>query len=262
MKRRSKDTYKIDTGKWLLTYSDMMNNLLVLFIALYAMSVLDLEKFKAVMTSFSATFGTGSGTSTVVTGSGDPGDPGYPSYTTITESSTTPNEPPEETEPPEGSEEDNEFDELYEKIRHILVAKGYDDDVGVEKLDGYIYFRFIEGVFFYPDLPILKENSYPVIETVGEILFESYDLISTIEISGHTAKLSPDPFSTTNFFAWELSADRALTVLKFLAQKCNLPQEKLSITGFACTRPFAEGYNEEAWAQNRRVEIRISRKTN
>ncbi len=248
-KRGSVD--KIDTSRWLTTYADLMNNLLVLFMALYAMSIIDLNKYKALMHSFSQAFGGGSGTSSSngeVTG--EVTDVSDIEFTTTAPDDT-------ETEPPDDGVQD--FDELYDKINNILVERGYNEMITVEKVDGYIYFRFLEGLFFYPDQPILKENSYPAVETIGEILNESYDLIDTIEISGHTAKTTDGPQSTTDFFSWELSSGRALTVLKFLVQKCGLPQSKMSITGFSCNRPFVVGNSEEYWAQNRRVEIRISK---
>jgi chemotaxis protein MotB len=87
----------------------------------------------------------------------------------------------------------------------------------------------------------------------------SYDLISGIDISGHTAKVHADPPSKTNLFSWDLSTDRALTVLKYLVQQCDMPQDKLSITGYSCNQLYVEGDTEEFLAQNRRVEIRLTR---
>lgn len=225
-----------------------MNNLLVLFIALYAMSVLDLDKYQQLIKSFSKTFHGKVVEETVSTD-----DPGYYYETDFTTSAPQTEAPDDEPSGPD------EFDELYDNIRKILISRGYSDDIQVDKIGDYIYFRITEGVFFYPDLPVLKESSYPALKTIGEILMESYDLIGNIDIGGHTAKITPGPHSNTDFFSWELSSNRALTVLKFFAQQCNLPQAKMSIIGYSCTRPFVEGNSEEYWAQNRRVEIRISK---
>lgn len=249
MKKRHQSIDKIDTGKWLITYSDLMNNLLVLFIALYAMSVIDIDKYKQFVSSFSENFG-GKKIEQV--------DTSYTGDYALTELTTS---EPQTEPPPEEPPGPDEFDELYAKIRRILQNRGYGDDIQVDKIGDYIYFRFTEGVFFYPDLPIIKEASYPVIKTIGEILKESDDLIGLIDIGGHTAKITSGPQSTTNFFAWELSSNRALTVLKFLVQECELPQSKMSITGYSCYKPYVNGNSEEYWAKNRRVEIRISKVT-
>ncbi|MEA5040849.1 MAG: flagellar motor protein MotB, partial [Clostridiaceae bacterium] len=52
MARKRPNREKPNTDRWLATYADMMNNLLVLFMVLYAMSVMDLEKFKALAVQF------------------------------------------------------------------------------------------------------------------------------------------------------------------------------------------------------------------
>ena len=250
MKKRRTEEGQVNTSGWLTTYADMMNNMLVLFIALYTMSVLDLEKYQKFIGSFQENFGGGPSVVTVVDSTEDPAQTQVPPESDTTTTGTGIVRPGPD-----------EFDELYEHIKTILGERGYQNQLQVEKVDAYIYFRFTEGVFFYPDSPVMKENSYPIMQTVGEILRDSVDLIEIIEISGHTAKVTQSPPSKTNFFAWELSSSRALTVLKFLVQRCDVPQELMSITGFASNRPVATGYGEEYWAQNRRVEIRISKRT-
>ncbi|MEA4831960.1 MAG: flagellar motor protein MotB [Oscillospiraceae bacterium] len=263
MKRRTNSSPSIDGGRWLTTYSDLMNNLLVLFIALYAMSAVDAEKYKKLMSSFSENFG--GGTAIVESQPTDTSHTDESDYIYVPPLTKT--DPTDAVDIPEDSAQTggnvvqkDEFDELFHKINTILSARGYEDKVSVEKMDGYIYFRFVEGVFFYPDQSVLKESSYPIIETIGQILNESYDMIANIDIGGHTANITSKPQSDTDFFSWELSSGRSLSVLKFLVQKCELPQAKMSITGYSCNRPYVEGNSEEYWAQNRRVEIRISKK--
>ena len=47
MARRAPPEVKIDGNRWLTTYADLMNNLLVMFIMLYAISVIDLTKYES-----------------------------------------------------------------------------------------------------------------------------------------------------------------------------------------------------------------------
>jgi flagellar motor protein MotB len=152
------------------------------------------------------------------------------------------------------------YEELFEKISYLLQSNNYDDQVNVDKVHGAIYLRFREGVFFLPNSTVLKEGGYPILDNISKIILESYDLISEIEISGHTAKVNEGPPSKSNLFSWELSQDRAFTVLKYLVQNCDVPQEKLSVTGYSSNQPVAEGNSEEYWALNRRVEIRLAQK--
>lgn len=262
--RRSSDGPKIQTGAWLTTYADLMNNLLVFFMLLYVMSIIDMQKFERLTTSFVDTF---LGTSQESKMETPPGNNFTNELITIDPNATnTPAASPEMT--PTASpaatlnpdlESVQEYDALFDRINLLLEEKGYADQVSVEKKVDIIYLRFREGVFFYADSPVLKPQAYPIIDTISNIIMESYDLIAGIDISGHTAKVRVDPPSKTNLFSWDLSTDRALTVLKYLVQQCDMPQEKLSVTGYSCNQLYVEGDTEEFLAQNRRVEIRLSR---
>ena len=267
MKKRRSEEQKIDTGKWLLTYSDLMNNLLVLFIVLYSMSVMDLEKFKALTEIFSQTL-TGEKTEISI-----PPNPslesevstdfsGFDDESEVSQyfpgESENPNENsfPSEESKPNGVLDD--LDEFLNKITTIIRAKGYEDQIIVEKVDEYIYFRFQEGVLFHPNLATLKDSSYDALSLVGDIIVDAYPEIASIEIGGHTAWVPIDE-TETDFSSWELSADRAMTVLKFLVKECDLPKTKMTVSGYSSTRPYSTGTTEEEKQLNRRVEIRWSR---
>jgi len=271
-KRSSANETKVATGQWITTYADLMNNLLVFFMLLYIMSVIDLQKFKNLSTSFAQTFlGTTTETTSTNPGSGSPGDiiitdpnalptpEASPGETPDVSPAITPQASPEVTPDVSDLVSLEEYSELYERINLLLDQKGYSDQVNVEMKSDIIYVRFREGVFFYPDSAELKPSGYPIIKNISSVILESYDLIGGIDVSGHTARVSKDPPTKTNLFSWDLSTDRALTVLRYLIQQCDLPQEKLSVTGYSCNQLYVEGDQEEQLAQNRRVEIRLSR---
>ncbi len=239
----------------MLTYSDLMNNLLVMFIVLYTMSVIDLAKFEKLTNSFTSTMLGTSKQEIVLDYIPTP----LPLLFPEEEATHTPE--PSPTPVPNADQESilDEYDELVHKVTELLRIAGYDKQVIVEKIDEFIYLRFREGVFFYPDSPKLKNTAYPMLISISEIFMEAYDLIACIDISGHTARISKDPPSKENLFSWELSTNRALAVLKFLVQQCEVPQEKLSVTGNSCNQLYVEGDTEEFRAQNRRVEIRLTK---
>ncbi len=257
-KRTSSDNNKVATGQWLTTYADLMNNLLVFFMLLYIMSVIDMQKFKQLTTSFAETF-LGATPEIVMVTPGAPSAEFTQTSSPPVSGSPMPTITPEPTLDPDATEE--EYDALFDRINLLLEEKGYVDQVSVEKKVDIIYLRFREGVFFYPDSPELKQEAYSIIYNISDIIMDSYDLIAGIDVSGHTAKVSKDPPTKTNLFSWDLSTDRALTVLRFLVQHCDMPQEKLSVTGYSCNQLYVEGEEEEFLAQNRRVEIRLSRAT-
>jgi chemotaxis protein MotB len=90
------------------------------------------------------------------------------------------------------------------------------------------------------------------------VLKETESEISNIEIAGHTQYVPNDEY-LTDFSSWELSAQRSITVLKYLVQNCGMPKTKMTIMGFSSTQPYTTGISEEEKAKNRRVEIRIKR---
>jgi chemotaxis protein MotB len=96
-----------------------------------------------------------------------------------------------------------------------------------------------------------------ILQYVGSTVKTVDSLVSSIQIAGHTAQVGQD--TTTNFFAWELSSDRAITVLKFLVQKCSLPQSKMTVSGYSHYVPVATNDTEAGRATNRRVEIKVSK---
>ena len=288
MAKRSVPEVKIDGNRWLTTYADLMNNLLVMFIMLYAISVIDLTKYEQLVVSFSNTFGKTTKTEEV-TGTGDfsiedltkeqiaqmavsaspkPETQKVGASATNTpeaEGSLTPGKTASPTPTPvngelsEKDEGEDEYDELVNRISKMLKANGYDKHITVEKNNDFIYLRFREGILFYPDVAAMRDGAAAVLANVAEVILDSYGLISNIDISGHTARIPSDLPSKDNLFSWELSTNRALTVLEFLVKKCDMPQEKLSVTGNSCNILMVEGESEEQRAQNRRVEIRLTR---
>jgi chemotaxis protein MotB len=121
-----------------------------------------------------------------------------------------------------------------------------------EKGENYIKFRFNDSVLFYPDSPIMKPESHEILSTWRR-LAQRGEHDPNIEIGGHTALVDNEEDS---FFSWELSADRAIAVLEFLNEKCNLPQSKMTVTGYSHYNPVSRNDYRGKRALNRRVEIR------
>lgn len=238
MKRRTGEEEAIKTDRWLTTYSDMMNNLLVLFMALYAMSILDLEKFKALSQSLNMAFSNEEAVQT--------GGAAEASSSIVEEEESSLASAPEQSE---------EFDRVFAELQEKIDESGYQEEIILEQGDGYIRIRFGDTVLFYPDSPIMKAESYEILSTIGSILKSVNDLTESIEIDGHTADIGYD----SNFFSWELSSNRAIAVLKFLVNTCELPESKMSVTGYSDNHPVSDNMTEESRSLNRRVEIRIRR---
>jgi chemotaxis protein MotB len=77
-----------------------------------------------------------------------------------------------------------------------------------------------------------------------------------LRVDGHTDR---QPIKGSGQFAsnWELSAARAITVVKLLIAD-GVPAEHLAATGFADNQPLDPGDTPEAYAKNRRIELRLT----
>jgi chemotaxis protein MotB len=78
----------------------------------------------------------------------------------------------------------------------------------------------------------------------------------TLRVEGHTDNV---PFGHGPFPSnWELSTQRAVNVVKFLAEDCGMDPLTLSAAGYADSRSIATNDTPEGRALNRRVNIIIS----
>lgn len=81
------------------------------------------------------------------------------------------------------------------------------------------------------------------------------DIHWILRVDGHT---DPQPVKGGAFASnWELSAARAITVVKLLIAD-GVPPEHLAATGFGQYQPFAPGDTSEDYAKDRRIELRLT----
>lgn len=123
-------------------------------------------------------------------------------------------------------------------------------------------FVFSSEVLFQPgsaDLaPEGKEQIAGVVKILDEIrgqIPEEIDWI--IRVDGHTDNV---PLGGGRAFAdnWELSQARALSVVRFMQDELGFPPDRMAATGFGEYRPVATGDTEDARAQNRRIELKLT----
>jgi chemotaxis protein MotB len=83
------------------------------------------------------------------------------------------------------------------------------------------------------------------------------DINWVLRIDGHTDR---QPIKSSRFASnWELSTARAVSVVKFLAAQ-GLPQDRLAAAGFGEYQPVDKADTPDAYAKNRRIEIRMDQK--
>jgi chemotaxis protein MotB len=92
-----------------------------------------------------------------------------------------------------------------------------------------------------------------VVELNNEI---PQDIPWVLRIDGHTDKR---PITGNGRFQsnWDLSAARAISVVRYLIDR-GIPPDRLVAAGFGEYQPIEEGDTEEAYAKNRRIELKLT----
>ncbi len=83
------------------------------------------------------------------------------------------------------------------------------------------------------------------------------DIDWVLRVDGHTDSI---PISTQQFPSnWELSAARAISVVKYLIGE-RLPANRLAATGFGEYQPLESGQDETSMSHNRRIELKLTQR--
>jgi chemotaxis protein MotB len=121
-------------------------------------------------------------------------------------------------------------------------------------------FVFQSEVLFAPGSADLtdaaKKELDPVIAALKQIAAEiPPDLNWVLLVTGHT---DHRPISTPQFRSnWELSTARALSVVRYAISQ-GIPNDRLAAAGFADTQPIDSGNTPDAYARNRRIELKLT----
>jgi len=132
-------------------------------------------------------------------------------------------------------------------------ATGFKGDVKVDPNAGTITVTLPNSILFSSGKATLKNSTNSDLNHVYSVLRERYSG-KQVDVVGHT---DTDPIvKTKNLWKdnWDLSAGRALTVVRYLVDKGVTPK---NIRGVACgqSRPVASNSSSAGKAKNRRVEI-------
>ena len=261
-RRRGDRHEEHDAGmeRWLLTYADMITLLLALFIVLWSISSVNISKFAELKASLSQALNgkviPGSsallqGGPQVLNPEGTPvPTPQISSSLNITQSIAT---------KIVATLQQRETQSL-ERVQHQVNA--YAQRNGLSgKLRTSIDERGLEikvltdDLLFDPGQATLKSRAIPILYHVAQSLNANH-LTNPIRVEGNTDNT---PISTPQFKSnWELSTARADAVLEFMLT-AGIKPERLSVAGYADTRPIASNATASGRALNRRVQLVVLR---
>ncbi|MFC1491130.1 flagellar motor protein MotB [Nitrospinota bacterium] len=113
---------------------------------------------------------------------------------------------------------------------------------------------FSGSFLFHPGSTQIRIGAFPLLDGIAKVLSEGDEVIS---VEGHTDSREM-PMNPKYKDRWDLSAARAVNVLKYLIQKGKISGNRLSAVGYGESRPVKPNEKEADRLSNRRVEIVIA----
>jgi chemotaxis protein MotB len=265
-KRREEHEEHENHERWLVTYADMVTLLMVLFIVMFAMSVVDEKKFNALKEGLAAGFGD---STAILDGSENIlAQAGVSDVDLINANEYVRKMKPEEREKfqealaaeeqlkrerqyAEAAAEVDRLQELLDRLDAALRAKGLRDDVQAAIDErGLVISLVSKHVVFEPNLAELSPRGIEVLDTITPVLREVEE---PLRIDGHTNQVPVKPkYYPTD---WELSAARAITVLRHLNEVGGIPNERMTASAFGHEKPLVDPAKPGSQEVNKRVDI-------
>ena len=249
--------------RWLVSYADMMTLLMVLFIVLFAISQVDQRRFDMLKDGMAAGFG-------------DTPSP-FQGQTSVMNDDNTPMsqiEPSSLAPAPqkldlqgaqsaqssqassagsyaEAKAEVAKLEAVRRAIHKALAAHGFAHDVSM-KIDerGLRVSLVSRHIVFEANMASLTSRGTQVLDVLAPVL---RTLPNRLEIDGHTnqVKVKPKYYPTD----WELSAARAVTVLRYLSEHGGVAQARMSAAAFGHEKPLVNPSLPGSQVLNKRVDI-------
>ena len=148
---------------------------------------------------------------------------------------------------------DQELDDKYQMLQADLSAEIQQGLAAVEKIGDQILISLSAANSFRSGYAELQQGFLPTLRNVGESVARAG---GQVQVSGHTDNI-PIAFSDRFDSNWDLSAARAAAVADFFFATNDLDSERVSVFGYADTKPVADNDSPTGRAQNRRIEILI-----
>lgn len=238
MAHRKEDHEEHHDERWLVSYADFITLLMVLFVVLYSMGQVNVEKYKQLAESMRTAFTLGGASQVVDSQINQAGG-------TSEDGSSKPIVVPGIPEGPTQSEE------VAGQLTSMLSSQNLGNQVSVQTNIEGVLISLSERLIFKNDQTELPAESLQVLDTIVEML---RPIDNKVRLVGHTNNTPPtNPAYPGN---WELSLARATSVARYLINSGILP-ERLIISGQGEYAPIFPNDTEQHKELNARVEIII-----
>jgi chemotaxis protein MotB len=238
MAHRKEEHEEHHDERWLVSYADFITLLMVLFVVLYSMGQVNVEKYKMLAESMRTAFTIGGAAQVVDSQINQAGG-------TSEDGSSKPIVVPGIPEGPTQSEE------VAGQLTSMLSSQNLGNQVSVQTNIEGVLISLSERLIFKDGQTDLPPESFQVLDTIVEML---RPIDNKVRLVGHTNNTpSINPLYPGN---WELSLARATSVARYLINSGIAP-ERFIISGQGEYAPVFPNDTEEHKEMNARVEIII-----
>lgn len=254
----------VNHERWLVTYADMLTLLMVLFIVLFAISMVDQKKFMELATGLSSGFGqpvsiTNGATSVLPEAvAAKPVVDAAPVMSVdavpmIAQEMAhgTGTSPQTAAADAASARDSQDLSDASADITAALEKAGLEDKAVITRdARGLTVSLVVDDLVFPGDSAQLLPAGQRLLHIVGPTLVATkHDIV----IEGHTNQVAARPVNYPS--EWELSSARASSVVRYLIADAGLPPASVSVTGYADTRPLVPPSDPRSVTLNRRVDI-------
>ncbi len=227
--RKKKEDEEPGAPAWMVTYGDLMSLLLTFFVLLLSFSTVSEKKYSQAIQSLKGALG---------------GRPHNLSAVTIS------------TNRPEGRpKRSRSIEKLARRLKRELQVKGKQEEIDV-KLDeqGGLKISLPSKILFDSARAELKADAAPVLADLAGLLADVP--AAQIEVRGHT---DSRPLTASGRYRdnYDLSYDRAKSVMAFLNSRGEIPREQFEVIALGPSKPVATNETEEGMQANRRVDLYV-----
>jgi chemotaxis protein MotB len=241
--RRKKPPAPENHDRWLISYADFITLLFAFFVVMFASSQTDKAKAQQMSDSITGALGKDKIASAIAGLLG--GAPG------IKEKGNAQRKGPGGVVKAEPAKPAGLLPSL--KILQMQLKQEIDSgmlQVSMEARGLVVSLR--QAAFFPPGQDTIDDGTFPTIQKLAEVILA---VPNKVRLEGHTDAV---PIHNARYRSnWELSSARGVTMLELLTTRYKVPEQRLSVGGYAETVPIASNASPEGRAQNRRVDIVI-----
>jgi len=224
-----------NSERWLVSYSDFITLLMVLFVVLYSLGKIDTAKYKALAESMRSAFTLGGPVQVVDAQINQSGG-------TVKDGSSQPIVVPGIPQSPPKAEE------VAGQLTQMLSAQGLGDEVSVQTNIEGVLISLSEKLVFAPGQSKLPPEVLPVLDAIVNLI---KPIGNQIRLVGHTDNSKPAAPYTSN---WDLSFDRAMSVANYLIN-AGIDPTRILVAGRGENDPIFPNDTPQHREMNGRVDI-------